>query len=86
MLQPPGLGQRTTNFEFFPSEQKNQLLLLSAELEKHIKSDIRESEKMLYRSKVKDLVARISIKWQVLVQRTRPLQVDMHRELQYIKP
>ncbi|XP_038830525.1 serine/arginine repetitive matrix protein 2-like [Salvelinus namaycush] len=68
------LANEATNFEFFPSEQKNQLLLLSAELEKHIKSDIRESEKMLYRSKVKDLVARIYIKWQVLVQRTRPLQ------------
>ncbi|CAB1338483.1 unnamed protein product, partial [Coregonus sp. 'balchen'] len=47
------LANEATNFEFFPSEQKNQLLLLSAELEKHIKSDIRESEKMLYRSKGK---------------------------------
>eukprot|EP00063_Salmo_salar_P060613 XP_014035448.1 PREDICTED: protein FAM178A-like [Salmo salar] len=72
------LANEATNFEFFPSEQKNQLLLLSAELEKHIKSDIRESEKMLYRSKVKDLVARIYTKWQVLVQRTRPLQDKLY--------
>ncbi|XP_029621177.1 SMC5-SMC6 complex localization factor protein 2 isoform X2 [Salmo trutta] len=72
------LANEATNFEFFPSEQKNQLLLLNAELEKHIKSDIRESEKMLYRSKVKDLVARIYTKWQVLVQRTRPLQDKLY--------
>ncbi|XP_041714120.1 serine/arginine repetitive matrix protein 2 isoform X2 [Coregonus clupeaformis] len=72
------LANEATNFEFFPSEQKNQLLLLSAELEKHIKSDIRESEKMLYRSKVKDFVARIYTKWQVLVHRTRPLQGKLY--------
>uniref|UniRef100_A0A8C8J009 Coiled-coil SMC6 And NSE5 INteracting (CANIN) domain-containing protein n=1 Tax=Oncorhynchus tshawytscha TaxID=74940 RepID=A0A8C8J009_ONCTS len=72
------LANEATNFEFFPSEQKNQLLLLSAELEKHIKSDIRESEKMLYRSRVKDLVARIYTKWHVLVQRTRPLQDKLY--------
>ncbi|XP_064858677.1 SMC5-SMC6 complex localization factor protein 2-like isoform X4 [Oncorhynchus nerka] len=72
------LANEATNFEFFPSEQKNQLLLLSAELEKHIKSDIRESEKMLYRSRVKDLVARIYTKWDVLVQRTRPLQDKLY--------
>uniref|UniRef100_A0A8K9WWZ6 Coiled-coil SMC6 And NSE5 INteracting (CANIN) domain-containing protein n=1 Tax=Oncorhynchus mykiss TaxID=8022 RepID=A0A8K9WWZ6_ONCMY len=72
------LANEATNFEFFPSEQKNQLLLLSAELEKHIKSDIRESEKMLYRSRVKDLVARIYTKWHALVQRTRPLQDKLY--------
>ncbi|XP_070980631.1 SMC5-SMC6 complex localization factor protein 2-like isoform X9 [Oncorhynchus clarkii lewisi] len=72
------LANEATNFEFFPPEQKNQLLLLCAELEKHIKCDIRESEKMLYRSKVKDFVARIYTKWQVLVQRTRPLQGKLY--------
>ncbi|XP_041743507.1 SMC5-SMC6 complex localization factor protein 2 isoform X5 [Coregonus clupeaformis] len=72
------LANEATNFEFFPPDQKNQLLLLCAELEKHIKCDIRESEKMLYRSKVKDFVARIYTKWQVLVQRTRPLQGKLY--------
>ncbi|XP_066535426.1 SMC5-SMC6 complex localization factor protein 2 isoform X2 [Hoplias malabaricus] len=44
------LTNEASNFEFLPSSQRNELLLLSAELEKHIKCDIRESEKMLYRS------------------------------------
>ncbi|KAK3554411.1 hypothetical protein QTP70_023059 [Hemibagrus guttatus] len=66
------LTNEASNFEFLPSNQRNELLLLSAELEKHVKCDIRESEKMLYRSKVKDFVARIYTKWQVLLQRSRP--------------
>ncbi|KAJ8013764.1 hypothetical protein DPEC_G00033180 [Dallia pectoralis] len=72
------LANEATIFEFFPPKQKRQLLLLSAELEKHIKCDIRESEKMLYRSKVKDFVARIYTKWQVIVHRTRPLQGKLY--------
>ncbi|KAK1791100.1 hypothetical protein P4O66_002136 [Electrophorus voltai] len=47
------LTNEASNFEFLPSAQRNELQLLSAELEKHIKCDIRESEKMLYRSKGK---------------------------------
>ncbi|KAL0964630.1 hypothetical protein UPYG_G00326740 [Umbra pygmaea] len=72
------LANQATMFEFFPAKQKNQLLLLCAELEKYIKCDIRESEKMLYRSKVKDFVARVYTKWQVLVQKSRPLQGKLY--------
>ncbi|KAM6956292.1 SMC5-SMC6 complex localization factor protein 2 [Aplochiton taeniatus] len=72
------LANEASNYEFFPPNQKDQLLLLCAELEKHIKCDIRESEKCLYRSKVKDFVARIYTKWQVLLQRTRPLQGKLY--------
>uniref|UniRef100_A0A3Q3JZK9 Coiled-coil SMC6 And NSE5 INteracting (CANIN) domain-containing protein n=1 Tax=Monopterus albus TaxID=43700 RepID=A0A3Q3JZK9_MONAL len=63
-------------FTFRFSGSQGQLLLLCSELETHVKCDIRESEKCLYRSKVKDLVARISTKWQMLLQRTRPLHVQ----------
>nr|XP_021328353.1 uncharacterized protein slf2 isoform X4 [Danio rerio] len=66
------LTNEASNFEFLPSAQRNDLRCLSSLLEKHIKCDIRESEKMLYRSKVKDFVARIYTKWQVLLTRTRP--------------
>ncbi|XP_060728277.1 SMC5-SMC6 complex localization factor protein 2 isoform X2 [Tachysurus vachellii] len=65
------LTNEASNFEFLPQNQRNELLLLCAELEKHVKCDIRESEKMLYRSKVKDFVARIYTKWQVLLKRSR---------------
>uniref|UniRef100_A0A8C2HRW9 SMC5-SMC6 complex localization factor 2 n=1 Tax=Cyprinus carpio TaxID=7962 RepID=A0A8C2HRW9_CYPCA len=66
------LTNEASNYEFLPSAQRNDLQILSSQLEKHIKCDIRESEKMLYRSKVKDFVARIYTKWQVLLTRTRP--------------
>ncbi|XP_030628140.1 SMC5-SMC6 complex localization factor protein 2 [Chanos chanos] len=72
------LVNEASNFEFLPANQKNELKLLSAELEKHIKCDIRESEKQLYRSKVKDFVARIYTRWQVLLQRSRPLQGKLY--------
>ncbi|XP_062852138.1 SMC5-SMC6 complex localization factor protein 2 [Trichomycterus rosablanca] len=77
------LTNEASNFEFLPSKQRNELRLLSAELEKHIKCDIRESEKMLYRSKVKDFVARIYTKWQVLLQRSRPEEGKLY---DYWKP
>ncbi|XP_070697533.1 SMC5-SMC6 complex localization factor protein 2 isoform X2 [Pempheris klunzingeri] len=67
------LTNEASNFQFFPAHQKEQLMFLCSELETHVKCDIRESEKCLYRSKVKDLVARIYTKWQMLLQRTRPL-------------
>lgn len=67
------LANEASNFEFFPANQKDQLLFLSSELEAHVKCDIRETEKCLYRYKVKDLVARIYTKWQMLLRRTRPL-------------
>ncbi|XP_035387738.1 SMC5-SMC6 complex localization factor protein 2 isoform X2 [Electrophorus electricus] len=77
------LTNEASNFEFLPSAQRNELQLLSAELEKHIKCDIRESEKMLYRSKVKDFVARIYTRWQVLLQRSRPQEGKLY---DYWKP
>ncbi|XP_035760631.1 SMC5-SMC6 complex localization factor protein 2 isoform X4 [Neolamprologus brichardi] len=72
------LANEASNFQFFPAHQKKQLLFLSTELETHVKCDIRESEKCLYRSKVKDLVARIYTKWQMLLQRTRPLDDKLY--------
>ncbi|XP_034537451.1 SMC5-SMC6 complex localization factor protein 2 isoform X2 [Notolabrus celidotus] len=72
------LANEASNFQFFPAHQKKQLLILCSELEMHVKCDIRESEKCLYRSKVKDLVARIYTKWQMLLQRTRPLNGKLY--------
>ncbi|XP_067277513.1 SMC5-SMC6 complex localization factor protein 2 isoform X2 [Pseudorasbora parva] len=77
------LTNEASNFEFLPSAQRNDLQSLSSQLEKHIKCDIRESEKMLYRSKVKDFVARIYTKWQVLLTRTRPQEGKLY---DYWKP
>ncbi|XP_059215941.1 SMC5-SMC6 complex localization factor protein 2 isoform X2 [Centropristis striata] len=72
------LANEASNFQFFPAHQKKQLLFLCSELETHVKCDIREDEKRLYRSKVKDLVARISTKWTMLLQRTRPLHGKLY--------
>ncbi|XP_048863687.1 SMC5-SMC6 complex localization factor protein 2 isoform X2 [Brienomyrus brachyistius] len=66
------LINEATNFESLPLGQKKHLHILSAELEKHIKCDIRETEKCLYRSKVKDFVARIYTRWQILLQKSGP--------------
>ncbi|XP_010743029.3 SMC5-SMC6 complex localization factor protein 2 isoform X1 [Larimichthys crocea] len=77
------LANEASNFQFFPAHQKEQLLYMCSELETHVKCDIRESEKCLYRSKVKDLVARIYTKWQMLLQRTRPLHGKLY---DYWKP
>ncbi|KAJ8360287.1 hypothetical protein SKAU_G00168120 [Synaphobranchus kaupii] len=72
------LANEASNFDTFPSNQKDQLQLLSAELEKHIKCDIREGEQWLYRSKVKDFVARIYTRWQVLLHKSKPMQGKLH--------
>ncbi|XP_016123903.1 LOW QUALITY PROTEIN: SMC5-SMC6 complex localization factor protein 2-like [Sinocyclocheilus grahami] len=77
------LTNEASNLEFLPSAQRKDLQSLSSQLEKHIKCDIRESEKMLYRSKVKDFVARIYTKWQVLLTRTRPQEGKLY---DYWKP
>ncbi|XP_026080047.1 SMC5-SMC6 complex localization factor protein 2-like isoform X2 [Carassius auratus] len=77
------LTNEASNFEFLPSAQRDDLQSLSSQLEKHIKCDIRESEKMLYRSKVKDFVARIYTKWQVLLTRSRPQEGKLY---DYWKP
>ncbi|XP_020784883.2 SMC5-SMC6 complex localization factor protein 2 isoform X3 [Boleophthalmus pectinirostris] len=72
------LTNEATNMQYFPPQQKEHLLLLCSELERHVKCHIRESEKWLYRSKVKDLVARIYTKWQMLLQKTRPLNGKLY--------
>lgn len=72
------LVNEATNFKFFPAHQKEQLLILCSELERHVKCHIREGEKWLYRSKVKDLVARIYTKWQMMLQKTRPLNGKLY--------
>ncbi|CAH2322904.1 SMC5-SMC6 complex localization factor 2 isoform X3 [Pelobates cultripes] len=61
--------------EHYSKQRSNYLLKLCIALEKHIKCDIRENARLFYRTKVKDLVARIYGKWQELLQSTRPDQV-----------
>lgn len=61
-----------------PSIQRKYLLKLCTELEKHIKSDIREDARFFYRTKVKDLVARIHGRWQELLLYSRPKQGKLH--------
>ncbi|KAJ8418097.1 hypothetical protein AAFF_G00138060 [Aldrovandia affinis] len=72
------LANEASNFDTFPSTQKDPLRLLSAQLDKYIKSEIREGEQWLYRSKVKDFVARISTRWQMLLHKSRPMQGKLH--------
>ncbi|XP_051935816.1 SMC5-SMC6 complex localization factor protein 2 isoform X2 [Hippocampus zosterae] len=67
------LTNEASNFHFFPTHQKEHLLTLCSDLRAHIMCHIRESEKCLYRSKVKDLLARIYTKWQMILQRIQPL-------------
>ncbi|TRY69628.1 hypothetical protein DNTS_032746 [Danionella cerebrum] len=77
------LTNEASNLEVLSSTQRNDLRSLSSLLEKHIKCDIRESGKMLYRSKVKDFVARIYTRWQALLTRTRPQKGKLY---DYWKP
>ncbi|XP_038148992.1 SMC5-SMC6 complex localization factor protein 2 [Cyprinodon tularosa] len=72
------LTNEASNLQVFRPDQKAQLLVLSSILETHIKCHIRENEKCLYRSKVKDLVARIYTKWQMLLQKSRPLNGKLY--------
>uniref|UniRef100_UPI0037E7ED13 SMC5-SMC6 complex localization factor protein 2 isoform X2 n=1 Tax=Semicossyphus pulcher TaxID=241346 RepID=UPI0037E7ED13 len=72
------LANETSNFQFLPAHQKQQLFHLSSELDMHVKCDIRDGEKCLYRSKVKDLVARIHTKWEMLLKRTMPLNGKLY--------
>ncbi|XP_019715461.1 SMC5-SMC6 complex localization factor protein 2 isoform X2 [Hippocampus comes] len=67
------LTNEASNFHFFPTHQKEHLLTLCSDLRAHVICHIRESEKCLYRSKVKDLLARIYTKWQMILQRIQPL-------------
>ncbi|XP_067857163.1 SMC5-SMC6 complex localization factor protein 2-like [Heptranchias perlo] len=57
--------------ETLPSSHQKDLEQLCQELDRHIKSSIKEDLKLLYRSKVKDLAARTYAKWQELLTRNR---------------
>ncbi|NXK09558.1 SLF2 protein, partial [Herpetotheres cachinnans] len=61
-------------FDVVNSNQRQHLLKLCGALDKHIKCDIREDARLFYRTKVKDLVARIYGKWQDMIQTTQPTQ------------
>uniref|UniRef100_A0A3Q2XFG2 Coiled-coil SMC6 And NSE5 INteracting (CANIN) domain-containing protein n=1 Tax=Hippocampus comes TaxID=109280 RepID=A0A3Q2XFG2_HIPCM len=74
------LTNEASNFHFFPTHQKH-LLTLCSDLRAHVICHIRESEKCLYRSKVKDLLARIYTKWQMILQRIQPLHVNLSHAL-----
>uniref|UniRef100_A0A8C0IMK0 SMC5-SMC6 complex localization factor 2 n=1 Tax=Chelonoidis abingdonii TaxID=106734 RepID=A0A8C0IMK0_CHEAB len=82
-------------FDVVNSNQRKCLLRLCGALEKHVKCDIREDARLFYRTKVKDLVARIYGKWLEMIQNSRPTQVllnqfflllsEMHLFLCYLK-
>ncbi|KAM8924812.1 SMC5-SMC6 complex localization factor protein 2 [Pelodytes ibericus] len=61
-----------------PSDERKYLLKLCTALERHVKSDIREGARYFYRTKVKDLVARIYGKWQELLHYSRPNQGKLY--------
>ncbi|NXC66353.1 SLF2 protein, partial [Anhinga anhinga] len=65
-------------FDVVNSNQRQHLLKLCSALDKHVKGDIREDARLFYRTKVKDLVARIYGKWQDMIQTTRPTQGKLH--------
>ncbi|NXA27550.1 SLF2 protein, partial [Ibidorhyncha struthersii] len=65
-------------FDVVNSNQRQHLLKLCGALDKHIKCDIREDARLFYRTKVKDLVARIYGKWQDMIQTSRPTQGKLH--------
>ncbi|NXY75286.1 SLF2 protein, partial [Glareola pratincola] len=65
-------------FDVVNSNQRQHLLKLCGALDKHIKCGIREDARLFYRTKVKDLVARIYGKWQDMIQTTRPTQGKLH--------
>lgn len=62
----------------FSSGQRKHFVHLCGALEKHVKCDIREDARLFYRTKVKDLVARIHGKWQEIIQNCRPTQGQLH--------
>ncbi|EMP29096.1 hypothetical protein UY3_13791 [Chelonia mydas] len=66
-------------FDVVNSNQRKCLLKLCGALEKHVKCDIREDARLFYRTKVKDLVARIYGKWQEMIQNSRPTQVLLNQ-------
>ncbi|NXI55803.1 SLF2 protein, partial [Chloroceryle aenea] len=65
-------------FDVVNSNQRQHLLKLCGALDMHIKCDIREDATLIYRTKVKDLVARIYSKWQDMIQTTLPTQGKLY--------
>ncbi|XP_019411631.1 PREDICTED: SMC5-SMC6 complex localization factor protein 2 [Crocodylus porosus] len=65
-------------FDVLNSNRRQHLLRLCSALDKHVKCDIREDARLFYRTKVKDLVARIYGKWQEMIQNSRPTQGKLH--------
>ncbi|KAJ1140800.1 hypothetical protein NDU88_007138 [Pleurodeles waltl] len=60
------------------SNERTFILKLCSALEKHVKCDIREDARLFYRTKVKDLVARIYGTWQELLHNSRPNKGKLH--------
>ncbi|XP_024202314.3 SMC5-SMC6 complex localization factor protein 2 isoform X4 [Pan troglodytes] len=73
--QPDGIIDDSLHLEL---EKQKHFVLLCGALEKHVKCDIREDARLFYRTKVKDLVARIHGKWQEIIQNCRPTQGQLH--------
>ncbi|XP_061693693.1 SMC5-SMC6 complex localization factor protein 2 isoform X2 [Syngnathoides biaculeatus] len=71
------LTNTASEFMSFPTNQKEHLLNLCSDLRTHVIGHIRESEKWLYRSKVKDLLARIYTNWQMTLHRIQPLNSQL---------
>ncbi|XP_077443894.1 SMC5-SMC6 complex localization factor protein 2 [Stigmatopora argus] len=77
------LTNQASNFESFPTDQKEHLLTLCSDLRTHVMPYVRNSEKSLYKIKVKDLLARIYTRWQLVLHQMQPLH-SKHRD--YWKP
>uniref|UniRef100_A0A8C5FSE8 Coiled-coil SMC6 And NSE5 INteracting (CANIN) domain-containing protein n=1 Tax=Gadus morhua TaxID=8049 RepID=A0A8C5FSE8_GADMO len=71
-MKPSSLRSRMLS-DMDTIDQQEQLLELCYELDRHIKRDMNENDKCLYRNRVNDLVARIYTTWLKLIQRIRPL-------------
>ncbi|XP_032550896.1 SMC5-SMC6 complex localization factor protein 2 isoform X1 [Chiroxiphia lanceolata] len=65
-------------FDVVNSNQRQHILKLCRALDRYVKGDIREDARLFYRSKVKDLAARIHTKWQDVIQTTRLTQGKLH--------
>ncbi|XP_027503855.1 SMC5-SMC6 complex localization factor protein 2 isoform X3 [Corapipo altera] len=65
-------------FDVVNSDQRQHILKLCRALDRYVKGDIREDARLFYRSKVKDLAARIHTKWQDVIQTTRLTQGKLH--------
>ncbi|NXG17399.1 SLF2 protein, partial [Grallaria varia] len=65
-------------FDVVNSNQRQHILKLCRALDRYVKGDIREDARLFYRSKVKDLAARIYTKWQDVIQATRLTQGKLH--------